>query len=99
MEVATLSVIGAIIGISLGIGLAKLVSVFTPLPASVAPWSIGAAVIVGAGVGIMAGFYPATRLRAWIPSSRSSGSDRHASLVPDPDLHRRRRYRVGRHPL
>jgi putative ABC transport system permease protein len=61
VEAATLSVIGAIIGISLGIGLAKLVAAFTPLPASVAPWSIAAAVLVGAGVGILAGFYPATR--------------------------------------
>jgi putative ABC transport system permease protein len=61
VEAATLSVIGAIIGISLGIGLAKLVAAFTPLPASVAPWSIVAAVVVGAGVGIVAGFYPATR--------------------------------------
>ncbi|CAG0989274.1 partial Macrolide export ATP-binding/permease protein MacB, partial [Gammaproteobacteria bacterium] len=61
VESATLSVIGAILGISLGIGLAKLVAAFTPLPASVAPWSIAAAIIVGAGVGIMAGFYPATR--------------------------------------
>ena len=51
----------SIIGISLGIGLAKLVASLTPLPASVAPWSILAAVIVGAGVGIVAGFYPATR--------------------------------------
>ncbi|HSA54096.1 MAG TPA: ABC transporter permease, partial [Gemmatimonadaceae bacterium] len=47
VEAATLSVIGAIIGISLGIGLAKLVAAFTPLPASVAPWSIAAAVIMG----------------------------------------------------
>jgi putative ABC transport system permease protein len=61
VEAATLSVLGAIIGISLGVGLAKLVSALTPLPATVAPWSIGAAVVVGAGVGIMAGFYPATR--------------------------------------
>ncbi len=61
VEAATLSVIGAIFGISLGIGLAKLVAAFTPLPASVAPWSIAAAIIVGAGVGIVAGFYPATR--------------------------------------
>ena len=61
VEAATLSVMGAIIGISLGVGMAKLVSALTPLPASVAPWSIGAAVLVGAGVGIVAGFYPATR--------------------------------------
>ena len=61
VEAATLSVIGAILGISLGIGLAKLVAALTPLPASVAWWSIAGAVLVGAGVGITAGFYPATR--------------------------------------
>ena len=61
MEAATLSVVGAIIGISLGIGMAKIIAALTPLPASVAPWSIVAAVLVGAGVGIAAGFYPATR--------------------------------------
>jgi putative ABC transport system permease protein len=61
VEAATLSTVGAAIGISLGIGLAKLVAALSPLPASVAPWSIVAAIIVGAGVGIMAGFYPASR--------------------------------------
>lgn len=61
VEAATLSVIGAIFGISLGVGLAKAVAALTPLPASVAPWSIVMAVVVGAGVGIVAGFYPATR--------------------------------------
>jgi putative ABC transport system permease protein len=61
VEAATLSTIGAMVGISLGIALAKAVAAFTPLPASVAPWSIVAAVIVGAGVGIAAGFYPASR--------------------------------------
>jgi putative ABC transport system permease protein len=61
VEAATLSTVGAAIGISLGIGLAKLVAAISPLPASVAPWSIVAAILVGAGVGIMAGFYPASR--------------------------------------
>ncbi len=61
VEATTLSVLGAAIGIGLGIGLAKLVSVLTPLPAAVAPWSIGAALLTGAGVGIAAGMYPASR--------------------------------------
>jgi putative ABC transport system permease protein len=61
VEAATLSVIGAILGIALGIGLAQLVASLTPLPATVAPWSIMAAIAVGAGVGIASGFYPATR--------------------------------------
>jgi putative ABC transport system permease protein len=61
VEAATLSTLGAAIGIGLGIGLAKLISVFTPLPAAVAPWSIAAALVTGAGVGIAAGLYPASR--------------------------------------
>ncbi|MEP7347508.1 MAG: ABC transporter permease [Gemmatimonadaceae bacterium] len=61
VESATLSLMGAAIGIVLGIGTAKLVAALSPLPAAVAPWSIGAALVVGAGVGIVAGIYPASR--------------------------------------
>ena len=61
VESATLSVVGAAIGIALGVALAKLVATVSPLPASVAPWSVGAAIALGAGVGIIAGVYPANR--------------------------------------
>ena len=61
VESATLSVFGAAIGIGLGIALAKVVAAVSPLPASVAPWSILLALLVGAGVGIVAGMYPASR--------------------------------------
>jgi len=61
VESATLSVFGAAIGIGLGIGLAKIVAAVSPLPASVAPWSIALGLLVGAGVGIVAGMYPASR--------------------------------------
>jgi putative ABC transport system permease protein len=61
VESATLSVLGAAIGIGLGIALAKVVAAVSPLPASVAPWSILLALVVGAGVGIVAGMYPASR--------------------------------------
>jgi putative ABC transport system permease protein len=60
-EAATLSVFGAAIGIGLGLGLAQLVATFTPLPAAVAPWAIGVALVMGAGVGVAAGAYPASR--------------------------------------
>jgi putative ABC transport system permease protein len=53
--------LGAAIGVAAGIGLAGLVAAFTPLPASVAPWSIAVGVTLGAGVGILAGVYPASR--------------------------------------
>jgi putative ABC transport system permease protein len=61
VESATLSLIGAAIGIGLGIGLAQLVAAVSPLPASIAPWSLLVAVVLGAGVGIVAGAYPASR--------------------------------------
>jgi putative ABC transport system permease protein len=61
VESATLSSIGALLGIGVGIALAFGVKALTPLPAAVAPWSIGVAVILGVSVGIAAGVYPATR--------------------------------------
>jgi putative ABC transport system permease protein len=61
VESATLSTIGAMIGIALGIGAAKLVAANTPLPASIAYWSVVAATLLGTVVGIVAGAYPASR--------------------------------------
>lgn len=61
VESATLSVFGAALGIALGIALAQVIAATTPMPAAVAPWSILAGLTVGAGVGIAAGLYPASR--------------------------------------
>jgi putative ABC transport system permease protein len=61
VEAATLSTVGAALGVALGIGLAKLISAVSPLPATVAPWSIVVGVALGAGVGIISGVYPASR--------------------------------------
>ncbi len=61
VEAATLSVLGAAIGAALGIAMSQLIAALTPLPASVAPWSLVFALVVGAGVGIAAGIYPASR--------------------------------------
>ena len=61
VEAATLSTIGAIFGIGLGIGLAYTVKALTPFPAAVAPWSVGVAVGLGVAVGMAAGIYPASR--------------------------------------
>ncbi|MBX3145980.1 MAG: ABC transporter permease [Gemmatimonadales bacterium] len=61
IESATISTVGASIGIGLGILLAYVVKATTPLPASVAPWSIGVGVFVGVFVGMVAGVYPASR--------------------------------------
>jgi putative ABC transport system permease protein len=61
VESATLSGVGAILGIGLGIALAFVVKAATPLPAAVAPWSIVVGVVLGVTVGIAAGVYPASR--------------------------------------
>lgn len=61
VEAAALSSLGAVLGIGAGLGLAAAVKSLTPLPAAVAPWSIGLAVVLGLAVGIGAGAYPASR--------------------------------------
>jgi putative ABC transport system permease protein len=61
VESATLSSVGALFGIGLGIALAFVVKAVTPLPAAVAPWSIVVGVVLGVTVGIAAGVYPASR--------------------------------------
>ena len=62
VEAATLSTLGAVIGIGLGIAIAKTLAWKFPfLPAAVAPWSIVAATMLGLVVGIVSGVYPARR--------------------------------------
>jgi putative ABC transport system permease protein len=60
-ESSTLSGLGALFGIGLGILLAEAVQAGTPLPASVAGWSIAVAIALGVGVGVASGVYPAWR--------------------------------------
>src|SRR5436189_3622324 len=60
-ESATLAAIGAVLGVATGIGLSVALNAATPLPASVSPVSIVLGVVVGGGVGIVAGVYPASR--------------------------------------
>lgn len=61
IEASTLSTLGAGLGILAGAGLALLIREVTPMPTFVAPWSVAVGVIVGAGVGIISGVYPASR--------------------------------------
>ncbi|MEO6066350.1 MAG: ABC transporter permease [Gemmatimonadota bacterium] len=61
VESVTISTFGASCGVGLGILLAMGVSAASPLPATVAPWSVFLGVGLGMTVGIIAGVYPATR--------------------------------------
>src|SRR5438046_4696989 len=49
------------LGVAFGVGLSVLLNAATALPARVSPASILLGVIIGAGVGIVAGVYPASR--------------------------------------
>jgi len=60
-EASTLSVIGSLMGIAIGLGLADLVDRLSPLPATISlPWLI-LAIVMGVGVGVTSGIYPAYR--------------------------------------
>jgi putative ABC transport system permease protein len=61
IESATLSTFGAAMGIALGAAAALVIRTTTPMPTYVAPWSIAVGVLIGAGVGIISGVYPASR--------------------------------------
>lgn len=61
VEAMTLSGLGGVLGILLGLGLGALVDLVTPLPASVSvPWIV-LGFSVGVGVGLIFGIYPAYR--------------------------------------
>ena len=61
VESMTLAMLGAAVGVGLGFAFAKVISALSPLPASIEVWSVMVGVSVGAGVGIIAGVYPASR--------------------------------------
>jgi len=60
-ESVFVSALGGLLGLALGALLAWLVAALSPLPARVTPWSIGVALALGAGVGVLFGVYPAAR--------------------------------------
>ena len=60
-EAVTLSLLGGVLGLAAGAGLAGVISAATPLPARVTLWSVLVALSLGAGVGVLFGVYPAAR--------------------------------------
>ncbi len=61
VEAATLSTMGAILGILLGFLAAKVIEWNSPLPAAIAPWSVVVATLLGTIVGIVSGVLPARK--------------------------------------
>ena len=61
VEAVVLASLGGAMGVLLGWGVATLVASVSPLPARVTLWSVGTALMLGAGAGVLFGVYPATR--------------------------------------
>ena len=61
VEAITLSVAGGVLGLLLGYGGASLIGLFTPLPYTLAPWSVALAIGVVTVVGVIFGIYPASK--------------------------------------
>jgi putative ABC transport system permease protein len=60
-EAVTLSTCGGAVGILLGFIAAQLIAAFSPLPATLEPWSVALGIGITAGVGLFFGAYPAAR--------------------------------------
>jgi putative ABC transport system permease protein len=59
IEAGAMSLIGGLIGILAGAGVAKLVTLIIGFPSEIALWSVLVAIFVSAGIGIFFGVYPA----------------------------------------
>jgi putative ABC transport system permease protein len=66
-ESVTLSIFGGMVGITLGFGLAVLISKLSPLPAAVQLWSVVMGIGITAMVGLFFGLYPAMRAASLDP--------------------------------
>src|SRR6266516_2708998 len=60
-EAVMLAALGGTLGVLAGVGLTLLLGAASPLPASVSLPSIFVGIVLGGGVGVVAGVYPATR--------------------------------------
>ncbi len=60
-ESITLSLTGGIVGVAIGALAAAAISMATPLPATVQPWSVAIGILITGIVGLFFGWYPARR--------------------------------------
>ena len=60
-EAVALATLGGLLGVASGWALALGIAAASPLPARVTAWSVGVAMALGAGIGVLFGVYPASR--------------------------------------
>ncbi len=61
VEAVAICLMGGIIGILLGFGVGKMISAFTPLPATISIWSVVMGLLFTSSVGVFFGIYPAAK--------------------------------------
>jgi putative ABC transport system permease protein len=61
IEAIVLTGVGGLIGVLIGFGVALLVRVATPLPASVSLWTVAVGLAVSVGIGLFFGVFPAQK--------------------------------------
>ena len=61
LESATMALVGGLIGVLCGVGVAKIVTALLDFPSAIALWSVFAGLLVAASVGIFFGVYPARK--------------------------------------
>jgi putative ABC transport system permease protein len=61
IEAVTLSAVGGLVGLALGVAIALLIGLATPLPGYVSPLAVVLGLVVSTLVGVFFGSYPATR--------------------------------------
>lgn len=66
-ESAILAGCGGIIGILLGVSIARAISAFTPMPSSVEPGPVLMAILLASSVGLLSGMWPALKASKFDP--------------------------------
>jgi putative ABC transport system permease protein len=61
VEASSLTLLGGMVGLLAGVGIAALVAKLTPIPAAVPLWSVAVALAASAVTGVFFGMYPATK--------------------------------------
>lgn len=61
IESSTMALIGGLVGVLFGIGIAEVVTAAIGMPSAIKLWAIGAGLLVSASVGIFFGVYPARK--------------------------------------
>ena len=61
VETMTLSTIGGLIGVGIGVAIPVLITVFAKMPTVVTPWSLVLSVGISMAIGVFFGLYPAMR--------------------------------------